>query len=534
MWRRLAIACGVLALVAAGLVWLAHIPLSSDMLRRRIVTSLGRTFQSKVDLDAVELRLLPRLHVIGHGLVIRHRLQEQVPLIAVRQFTVSSSITSLFGSRVEDVVLDGLEIQLPPKQRDAESPSASEGHESAPAAPDASTVRVARQIVIDRLRADDSTLTILRRDPSRPPRVWRMHRLRMQSVGATKAMPFQSVLTNAVPPGEIDTEGTFGPWNTDEPSLTPVEGSFVFEKADLGVFKGIDGTLTARGTYKGPLERLEVAGRTTTPDFTITLGNHPTRLDADYRAVVDATNGNTSLERVDARFGQTALIAIGGVYEVPGQKGRRVSLSITMDKGRLDDVLPLVIDAPKPTMTGGLAMTSTLELPPGDRDVVEKLQLQGRFRISNGRFTDPDVQTRIDTLSGRATPGDEKAERVASQFAGEFALGNGRLDLKPVQFDVPGALVNVIGQYGLRRGTLAFAGHVEMQASMSQAVGGWKGFLLKPINPLFRRNGRTFVPITITGTRGAPKFGLDRGRVFDKDKPPVIPRPSAPAKPRSR
>ena len=115
---------------------------------------------------------------------------------------------------------------------------------------------------------------------------------------------------------------------------------------------------------------------------------------------------------------------------------------------------------------------------------------------------------------------------MASQFAGEFALGDGRLDLRPVQFDVPGAVVNVLGQYGLRRGSLAFAGHVQMDASMSQAVGGWKGFLLKPMNPLFRRNGRTFVPITITGSRSAPKFGLDRARVFNKDQPAIPPRPA--------
>jgi hypothetical protein len=338
-------------------------------------------------------------------------------------------------------------------------------------------------------------------------------------------MPFQSILTNAVPPGEIDTKGTFGPWNADAPSLTPIEGSFVFEKADLGVFKGLEGTLSARGEYKGPLERLDITGRTTTPDFTITLGNHPIRLEAGYHAVVDATNGNTALERVEATLGQTSLVAVGGVYEVPGQKGRRVSLTVTMDEGRLDDVLSLVIDAPKPVMTGGLAMTTTLELPPGDRDVVDKLKLQGRFRISDGRFTDPGVQARIDALSGRAQPGNEKAVQVSSQFVGDFALGDGRLVLQPVQFDVPGAVVNVIGEYGLRQGSLAFAGHVQMDASMSQAVGGWKGMMLKPFNGLFRRGGRTFVPIFITGSRGSPKFGLDRGRLFNKDKPPVAPRP---------
>jgi hypothetical protein len=533
-WRWAAIVAGLLVLVGAGLFWLAHIPLSSERLRRNIVASLGRTFQSKVELDAVELRLLPRFHVIGHGLVIRHRRHEEVPLIAVRQFTVASSLTSMFRSHVEDVVLDGLEIRLPPKDRDSDGGGAPEATRAPdtgtgtrlPDETETRTARMAREIVIDRLTADDSSLTILRRDPSRPPRVWSMHRLRMQSVGATRAMPFQTVLTNAVPPGEIDTQGTFGPWNAEDPSLTPIEGSFVFEQANLGVFNGLKGTLSARGEYRGPLERLDVMGRTTTPDFALTLGNHPIRLEADYHAVVDATNGNTALERVEATLGQTSLIAIGGVYEVPGQKGRRVSLTVTMDKGRLDDVLSLVIDAPKPVMTGGLAMNTALELPPGDRDVVDKLKLQGRFRISDGRFTDPDVQTRIDTLSGRAQPGDEKVAHVSSQFVGDFALGDGRLALQPVQFDIPGAIVNVIGQYGLRQGSLAFAGHVQMDASMSEAVGGWKGMILKPFNGLFRRDGRTFVPIVITGTRGSPKFGLDRGRLFHKDQTPVAPRPT--------
>ena len=62
-----------------------------------------------------------------------------------------------------------------------------------------------------------------------------------------------------------------------------------------------------------------------------------------------------------------------------------------------------------------------------------------------------------------------------------------------------------------------------MDASVSQAVGGWKGAMMKPFNGMFQRNGRTFVPITVSGSRATPKFGLDRGRVFNKDKPVVIP-----------
>lgn len=176
-------------------------------------------------------------------------------------------------------------------------------------------------------------------------------------------------------------------------------------------------------------------------------------------------------------------------------------------------------------MTGALTLKTTLDLPPGDGrlDVVDRLNLKGTFTITGGRFTDPGVQTKVRSLSGRARgkPGDQSA--VRSNFAGQFALDNGSLRLSPLRFDVPGAMVQIAGHYGLRRGSLAFAGQVLMDAKVSQAVGGWKSFLLKPFDGLFRKKGRTFIPITISGFRAEPKFGVDRRRIFDKDAPPTLP-----------
>jgi hypothetical protein len=34
------------------------------------------------------------------------------------------------------------------------------------------------------------------------------------------------------------------------------------------------------------------------------------------------------------------------------------------------------------------------------------------------------------------------------------------------------------------------------------------------VDPLFRKNGRTVVPIKISGRRSQPEFGLDAKRVF--------------------
>ena len=113
-------------------------------------------------------------------------------------------------------------------------------------------------------------------------------------------------------------------------------------------------------------------------------------------------------------------------------------------------------------------------------------------------------------------------------------LGNGGLTLDPLRFDIPGAVVEVRGGYTLRGGQLAFAGQLFMDAGVSQAVGGWKAWLLKPFDPIFRKNGRTFIPLTISGTRADPKFGVDMKRVFSKEPATLSParRPStAPIRP---
>src|SRR5207302_3548230 len=96
----------------------------------------------------------------------------------------------------------------------------------------------ASRIVIDELEAPQSQLVVLRRDPDKGPRIWYMHKLRLQHVGVQSAMPFDASLTNAVPPGQIETKGSFGPWNRSVPGETPLDGRFTFDNADLGVFHG--------------------------------------------------------------------------------------------------------------------------------------------------------------------------------------------------------------------------------------------------------------------------------------------------------
>jgi hypothetical protein len=54
---------------------------------------------------------------------------------------------------------------------------------------------------------------------------------------------------------------------------------------------------------------------------------------------------------------------------------------------------------------------------------------------------------------------------------------------------------------------------VSLKAKVSQTQTGWKRWALKPVDPLFAKNGGgTFLHIKVEGNSKQPKFGLDRGR----------------------
>jgi len=247
----------------------------------------------------------------------------------------------------------------------------------------------------------------------------------------------------------------------------------------------------------------------------VRVSGHTVRLKTKYRAIVDATNGDTILERIDATFLHTSLVARGGVYDVEGVHGRLVTLDIDMPSGRLEDIMHMAVKTSQPPMTGGLRLRTNFNLPPGDADVVDKLKLDGAFTIDDGRFTNAEVRQKINELSRRASAKESKAApQAASHFSGRFELADGRLALSTLTFNVPGAIVELSGQYSLTREILAFNGSLYMDAKVSQTTTGRKSLMLKVVDPMFRKDVRTVIPIKIGGTRDEPSFGMDARRVF--------------------
>ena len=523
LWILSGLAAGI---VIALIMVAATIPLSSDTLRHRLVQGLSRRLDADIELGDLNLRVFPRLRVHGDLLKVRRHGSSDEPLISVQQFTVDADLTGLLRKHVAHVRLDGLKIVIPPgKHSHEDSPEAvaTTGESQNGDSPDSS---VGKDIVVDVLESADAQLVTMPdavdTRKGKQPRVWAIHVLKMHDVGASSSMPFDATLTNAVPPGEIVTKGRFGPWNVDDPGETPLRGVFSFDHADLGVFHGIAGTLTSNGDFSGSLDYIEARGQADIPNFTVTLGGQPFGMHTTYHTVVDGTNGDTYLKRVDASFLQSSLVASGSIYnDTPNLPGRYVQLDVTMDRGRIEDLMKMAVKSSQPPMTGAVRLHTKFLLPPGEADVPDRLQLDGQFSIADARFTNVDVQSKIRELSARSRgkTSDEIQRPVLSDIKGHFKLGHGRLTLPQFRYEVPGATIELTGAYALRPQSLDFQGTMLMEATVSQTQRGWKKLLLKAVDPLFRRkDGKdgSAIPFRISGTRGNPSFGLDYGRVFGR------------------
>jgi hypothetical protein len=483
------------------------------VLKPRIAAALSHHLQLDVEIGALSMAWRPRPEVQGDHLVFRVPNRPDLPpFITIDHFSMDVGLLSAVRRHVNRVRLEGMTIVVPPKRARGDLGGGGDFND---------TSSIASKIVIDEL---DAVGTVLRFTPGRPdhrPLEFQIHELEVGALGFGRQMPFHTKLTNPIPEGLVESRGTFGPWPLNDPTALPVAGDYTLTNTDLGTIDGIGGRLSSTGKYSGRLTEIAVSGTTTSPDFSLDLGGSPVPLQTTFDAAVDATNGTVRLDRVDATLRSTPIHATGLIKNLPGPAGHAIDLDVDVANGRIEDLLRLASDAKTPLVTGNVSMRSKLSLPPGKTPVRQRLKLSGSFAVAGATFSGTQIQDKLHELSRRSQgkSQDEPMSRVVTDVHGDFNFARSRLAIKGLAFHVPGAAVDLGGGYTVNDGALDFSGTLTMQATVSQAIGGMKAWLLKPFDPLFRKNGAgAVVPITVTGTKDAPKFGLDMGRVFSRGK----------------
>jgi hypothetical protein len=544
----------VLGFIAIGAVLGVVAQRFEPYLRARIVESLQDRFHTHVELDGFHVAVNNirqgewGIWATGNGL----RIWQPTPVNGEQQLEVTSNAPMIsldsFSFHVPlrwqhtktihigEIRLKGLRLRVPPR-----APKAQSLPKLTAAEPDSQQPVV----VIDRIVCDGADLLLETNKPGKLPMDFAIPHLTLTHVTPGGQMGYIANVVNPKPRGMVHAEGNFGPWQTDDPGLSPIDGKYHLDKADLGVFRGIGGLLTSDGQYTGTLRELHVTGTANVPDFRLSHFGNPMPLATRFVARVDGTDGDTWLDNVNATLGRSPFTTSGEIVRVrvgaplpasqtaPSQTaqvdGRDIDLAINIAHGQIDDFLKLTSKSGNALLTGAVAVKAHLQIPPGhDEPLDERMKLDGTFQISGARFTSDKIQGRIQQLSlrGQGRPEDIKAADptlVRSEMQGTFHMSRGVIALPDLEYNVPGADIQLKGSYALD-GALNFTGTAKMQATVSQMVTGWKSLLLKPVDKFFSKDGAgTLVPITIQGTREAPKFNVDFSRINWKGTHPENP-----------
>jgi hypothetical protein len=495
-----------ISLVIVGAVM---IHLAGPILKGRIIETLSTRFNSRVELDSLNVSVLRGLEVFGDRLriyppnaVVAAGVKR--PLIAVEHFSFHSGLIGLFlkPMHVRTVQATGLDINIPPEKM--------RQHVSEPAQRHLGKIKV----VVDEIVCDNSRLIIAASHPGKDSKDFELKHIELHDLGPNAPWKYHAILINAVPRGDIHSTGTFGPWHTDSPGDSSVAGHYTFQHADLNPIKGVGGILSSVGDFSGRLNKIVVDGTTETPNFTIDTADHSMPLHTRFHAIVDGTSGDTYLQPVHATLRNSSFAARGAVINIKG-RGHRIELDLDVSSAQLRDFLELAVKTRPPVMAAGMDMVAKLQIPPGKQSVSQKLTLQGTFTLRNIHFTNPKVQDKVDMLSLRAQGEPKKAragaKNVNSWMKGRFEMAHGVLHLSNLVYVLPGARVNLAGFYTMDGQKFDFRGKILTRASLSHMVDSWwASLLLRPVSPFFKkRGGGAEIPVSISGTSSEPKFGLD-------------------------
>lgn len=497
-------------LLCAGAVELEHHwPYS----QAEVLQDLREASDSQVQVRRFHQTFFPSPGCVLEGLVFSHNPSAAKPLITIDKLTIQGSYLGLLAQRVSRVTTEGMVVTIPPFG------TGKALHTSQ------------SKITIAEIIANGAVVEFASKDPDEKPLRFDVHEALLRNVGWGSPLTYHVKVHNPEPPGEVSAEGKFGVWNLTNAGETPISGEYTFADADLSVYEGIAGKLSSTGKFGGKLSHIDISGDTDTPDFEVTSGGHRVHLTTKFSAYVDATHGNTYLKQVDGDFWNTHVEARGSVATSPDGKGKTALIDLQSRSARIEDFLLLFVQANRAPMSGDVAFQAHAELPPGKQKFLKKIKLRGSFGIGGGSFASASTQKGVDELSAGARgekniskeiqDGDKTKdgkqddkkpdpETVMSDLQGQVEVIHGVAKFTDLSFRVPGAHARVHGTFNLINYKIDLRGQMRVDSQISNTTTGAKAFLLKVMNPFFKKKPKgEVVPVRIGGDYDHPTFGLD-------------------------
>ncbi len=500
LWLRYLVIAGVCALIVilVGTVLCAkYWPFS----QKEIVEDLAEASDSKISIQGFHPTYFPVPGCVVYGIVFRHG-QDQKELVTIQKLRIRGSYTGILRHYVPSVIAEGTHVFIPAL---GTKTTFNTQHSN---------------IEIGEIVANGTLIEFASSDPKGSPLIFDIHDALLTGVRWASPIGYHLKFHNPNPPGEIAVAGKFGAWTDGHPDDTPLSGEFTFDKANLGIYDGIGGLLNAKGKFEGTLKHIDVSGATDTPDFEVKESGKKVDLRTQFQAYVDGRNGDTFLNHVDAKFGRTTVAVDGSIAHAAGRSGKLTKVHMTSHNGRVEDLLGLFISDPHSPMAGPVFLDARAEFPSGNEGFLDRLHLSGQFVIGEGTFTHPDTQLDVDKLSAGARGKSKDApDNVVTDLRGAVDMRRAIADFSDLDFKIPGAHSKLHGTFNVENQRVNLHGNLRVDTSISNTSTGFKSFMLKVLDPLFKKRKKgEIVPVHIMGTYQKPDIGLDLNK-NDNKKP---------------
>ena len=171
--------------------------------REAMTKRLERASSAQVEMRGFNSIYFPFPGCVAEDVVFRPKIsaagQKQAdPIITIRKLTIESTLSGLFSKpgRIRRIIADGLQIHVPHGGANLHSEASSESD----------------QTIIEELRADNALLELATGQTGEKKLVFQIHHALFHNIGGRNAVPFQVSLHLPVPPGEVESSGSIGPW----------------------------------------------------------------------------------------------------------------------------------------------------------------------------------------------------------------------------------------------------------------------------------------------------------------------------------
>lgn len=460
---------------------------------------LEDVFGCQISIQHYHRVYFPNPGFVADGMVLSRRTApDQPPIGALQHLRVESHWSDVFllRHRVQSVQVDGLHVVIPPSGSRA-------SQEDFP--PGSTSDFTGSDTPVQSMMFRNSLLEIQTQSSKVDFPIRQLH---FENVRKGQAATFAVEMENALPNGHIRASGRFGPLNAGQLGATPLSGEFAFTNVQLRDVGDLHGTLRALGRFSGRLDQVTADATADTPDFAVDDAV-PTPVQGAVHCRINGLNGDVYLDSIEARTGQTLIHATGQVAGSP----KETHLDLRVAQGRVEDVMRPFLHRSVPVAGPVSIRAQAFIAPAGKQGFLDRLRVEGAFEVPAEKVTDRQTEKTLSSFSQRAQghkppdlskdPG--KAAEVpdaVSSLKGPALVSHGIVTTQGLTFEVPGATAQLDGTFNFQTTAVHLTGKLRTKADLSDDAGGWKSFLLAPLDPFFRhKHAGAIVSIAVTGTK---------------------------------